>query len=251
VSEGPVARLRAAALALGKAARAERIEANGPLGRWVEAQHHALMAQADAAEHQEQLVTHTLEGFHKVAKEKLAQCTELVQTARVTLATADRAKELAEVRAQQATSEMIERVAPLVVEGVREAVVIRERRYNRNVEMRRVLSYGGLALGLVLAGNIWRGSYYAADDGEVASRARVAIQHCRDTSKWVDPRNQATLCFLADFLPPEPAPVAPAPAPAPALAPAAGPTPDSAPGSLWDSRTWRFIHPGEPVKFRD
>lgn len=164
VSEGSVARLRAAAPALSKAARAERVEANGPLIPWVEAQHHALMAQADAAEHQEQLITHTLEGFHKVAKQDLAQCTELVQAARVTLATADQAKAVAEVRAQQATSEMIERVASPVVAGVRDAVVIRERRHNRNVEMKRVFTYGGLALGLVLAGNIWRGSYYSADD---------------------------------------------------------------------------------------
>lgn len=247
VSEGPVARLRAAAMALGKAARAERIEADGPLGPWVEAQHHALMAQADAAEHQEQLITHTLEGFHRVAKQDLAQCTELVQAARVTLATADRAKVVAEVRAQQATSEMIERIAPLVVAGVRDAVVIRERRHNRNVEMKRVFTYGGLALGLVLAGNIWRGSYYSADDAEVAARARLAIQHCLDTSKWVDSEHRGKLCFLADFLAPEPAPAAPAKA----LAPVAGSAPDLAPSSLWDSKTWRFIHPGEPVKFHD
>lgn len=199
MSEGPIERLRASALALRRAARAEHIEADGPLGSWVEAQHHALMAQADVAEQQEQLITSVLEGISKAAQVELANCAALLQAARTMLATADQAKQVGEERTRQVASEMIKAVVPQVVQGVRDAVVLREVRFHRNVEVMRGVIYISVFIGFLLCGYSLRVYERWSDDGLIDD-VRRGIYHCKETSRWVD-QNQQKLCPLADFLP--------------------------------------------------
>lgn len=237
--EGPIARLRAAALKLRKAALVECIEPDGPLGAWVEAQDHALTAQADVAEHQERLITDVLGGADKAIGTRLGECKALAESTRAMLASVERAQVVLEIKTQRVMGEMIERLTPQLVEGVREAVVIRERRYNRKVETSRIAGVVAVALGLLLGGYIWGANRNPSDEQDrlVASRVRLAIQRCQDTSRWVDDAHQR-LCSLADFLPPVPSGI---------MSGGASAQPDSSSGSPG----LLMVHPGEPVRFHD
>lgn len=242
--EGPIARLRVAALRLRKAALAECIEPDGPLGAWVEAQDHALTAQADVAEHQERLVTDVLGGADKAIGTRLGECKALAEATRTMLASVERTQVVLDIKTQQVMGEMIERLTPQLVEGVRDAVIIREKRYNRKVETSRIAGVVAVALGLLVGGYVWGASGNPSGgqdqlDREVASRTKLAIQHCRDTARWLGDDHQP-LCSLTDFLPP----VLPGTAGGGASAP-----PASSSTSSSDSPGLLMVHPGEPVRF--
>ena len=80
----------------------------------------------------------------------------------------------AKVEAETVTLKTIQDLGPQILKGIREAVVIRERRYNRKVEWRRASLVAVAVLGLFLGGYSWR----AWQDGGNGSDALVrCLQH--------------------------------------------------------------------------
>jgi hypothetical protein len=103
-----------------------------------------------------------------------------------------------EIEKNQAVSGFLDSIVPDMVRGVRQALVIRERRYNHEAEWARAVGLGMLMLGLVLFGYGW-GTW---SDWGMASRVEnigAAIDRCQITSKWPDDKGKQ-LCELNDFL---------------------------------------------------
>jgi hypothetical protein len=97
-----------------------------------------------------------------------------------------------------AMTKLINSIVPEMVRGVREAVVIKERRYNHAVEWMRGLGIGALMLSLVLGGFIW-GTW--SDWGLTARIENIgsAIVRCQLTSHWADDKGKR-LCEVDDFV---------------------------------------------------
>jgi hypothetical protein len=97
-----------------------------------------------------------------------------------------------------AMTKLITSIVPEMVRGVREAVVIKERRYNHAVEWMRGLGIGALMLSLVLGGFVW-GTW--SDWGLTARIENIgsAIERCQLTSRWADDKGKR-LCEMDDFV---------------------------------------------------
>jgi hypothetical protein len=201
--------LRLMANLLRTAARRECIEPDGPLGAWVDAQYHALMANADVAEHQRWLVTELLARLKLVAEEELARQRVVTHETRIALEEARGAIESMQNQARGAierlefekekvTTQLIDRIVPDMIRGTRDALVIREHRHNRNVEWARAFGAGALMLGLMLFGYGW-GTW--SDWGMTSRIENIgrAIERCDLTSKWTDDSGHR-LCEMSDFV---------------------------------------------------
>ena len=103
-----------------------------------------------------------------------------------------------EVEKTKVTTQLIDRIVPDMIRGVKDALVIKERRRDRNMEWTRALGAGGIALALVVSGYVW-GTW---SDWGMASRIEsvgAAVERCQVTSKWADDKGQR-LCQMSDFL---------------------------------------------------
>lgn len=234
--EGPIARLRATARALRQAALAEGIEPDGLLGRWVEAQDQALMAQAAVAEHQELLVSEVLVGLERAGEAQLARLSSVLEAA-------ERTDRMLARKAEMVAREAIGAVAPRPVTGVAKAPMVRDPRLGDG--MRRGAVLASCALALLAAGYLFRMRQDRAALALAAWDGR-AIQRCADASPLADSQGNRA-CYLADLLPPgTPVP----PMPQILVPPSSPPAPPPAPApSRPSSSGFRMVRPGEPVRF--
>lgn len=199
MSAATTTRLREATQQLRAAARLEGIEPDGPLGAWTRAQEAILDGLADHAERLERLSTDVLGDFKEAAEAELARQRVVTYRAELALRSAQDARESVDVEKARVAGDMIKDVSPKIVEGIREAVVIRERRYNRGVELRRAALVGFTMIGLVVGGYMWR----LAQDWtaiEQLSQTQAGLQHCQDTSLYQD-KDGHRLCLMTDFIP--------------------------------------------------
>ncbi len=101
------------------------------------------------------------------------------------LGLARQAAHVLEAEKVRVTTEMVAKVAPQLVEGVRHALVIKEQRFNRNLEWRRAALMGAAIFALVIGGYTWR----TVQDWPLLSRVsyeNTALQRCLDTSNGQD-----------------------------------------------------------------
>lgn len=160
--------LRASAEDMEQAAWREGIDPSGPLGIWVTALRHALVHLADTSEKQSQGVAATITGAQRVIDSEVAKLRLANEVATRAMNEATAARSRAEVEAEKLTLKTISGLAPKILEEIRDAVVIRERRYNRKIEWRRASLAAIAVLGLFLGGYSWK----AWQDGD-ASEALV------------------------------------------------------------------------------
>ena len=243
MSAGPVQQLRHAVEDLTVAARRECIEPEGPLGAWVEAQRIMLTAMADVVAHQEGVVHRVGVEMKQVAAGELAKLNIALRTAEHVLLTARGAVNTLEAERMRVAAEMISSVAPQIVQGVRDAVVIREIRYNKSLQWKRAGSIATAMLMLMIGGYIWR-MVEDWSDSTIISIATTALERCHFRPTWKNAEGEV-LCPLADFealipyIPLWNAPVVQAPPPPPAAPP--------------QPSAWQFpgAPPNGPVKFHD
>ncbi|WP_159013275.1 hypothetical protein [Acidisoma sp. S159] len=94
-------------------------------------------------------------------------------------------------------TQLVKDILPDMTRGVREALVIKQRRYNHNLEFVRALCLGVLMVGLVVTGYVW-GTW---SDWGMAGRVEnigAAIERCQLTSHWEDDKGNR-LCEIRDF----------------------------------------------------
>ena len=89
---------------------------------------------------------------HEAAERELAQAREIRQAAEVSLRQARTALISLKVEQENLTVKMIKETLPLFAERLKDALVIRERRWNDDVKRRRFATAGLVVLGLVSGG---------------------------------------------------------------------------------------------------
>jgi hypothetical protein len=161
-----VTRLQAAAEVLIAVGRAEGIEPQGPLGQWLDAQAEALRALAEILGAQElrfEELMHNVNVAASAELEKLAAATALgndvVRAGEVALRQARTAQISLQVEKENLTAMMVKETLPLFVERLKEALIIRERRWNDDIKRRRLATAGLVTLGLVFGGyaaHVWQ-----------------------------------------------------------------------------------------------
>ena len=95
----------------------------------------------------------------EAAERELAQATEIRRAAEVSLRQARTALISLEVEQENLTVRMIKETLPLFAERLKDALVIRERRWNDDVKRRRFATAGLVVLGLVSGGygvHVWQ-----------------------------------------------------------------------------------------------
>ena len=158
--------LRTAAEGLIAVGRAEGIEPQGPLGQWLDAQAEALRALAEILGAQELRFEELIRNVNAAASaelEKLAAATalgtEVVRAGEVALRQARTAQISLQVEKENLTAMMAKETLPLFVERLKEALIIRERRWNDDVKRRSLATAGLVTLGLVFGGyaaHVWQ-----------------------------------------------------------------------------------------------
>ena len=96
---------------------------------------------------------------HEAAERELAQAREIRRAAEVSLRQARTALISLEVEQENLTVRMIKETLPLFAERLKDALVIRERRWNDDVKRRRFATAGLVVLGLVSGGyevHVWQ-----------------------------------------------------------------------------------------------
>lgn len=161
--------LRAAAEDMELAAWREGIDPTGPLGVWVTALRQSLVTLADISEKQSQGVAATIRATRSLVDAEISQLRAANEGAVRAMNEAGAALSRAKIETEKLTLKTIADLAPKILEEIRDAVVIRERRHNRIVEVRRACLVGATVLALFLGGYSWR----AWQDGNDASAALV------------------------------------------------------------------------------
>ena len=132
-----------------------------------------------------------------MAQESAEQQRKATAATQDALGLARQAAHVLEVEKVRVTTEMVAKVAPQLVEGVRHALVIKERRFNRNLEWKRAALTGAAIFALVIGGYTWR----TVQDWPLLSRVsyeNTALQRCLDTSTARTPEGHH-LCDMNDF----------------------------------------------------
>ncbi len=134
----------------------------------------------------------TMEMAERKAEAELAQLRAATQAADLAVRQAKLAQTSLEVQRETLVARMVETIAPQLAKGVKEWVVIRERRYNRNVEWARAAAVGSVVLSLIAGGYAWR----AIQD----SSATEALDRCL-AHPYADPASGKRFCELDSLLP--------------------------------------------------
>lgn len=161
--------LRASAEDMEQAAWREGIDPSGPLGVWVTALRRSLVNLADISEKQSQGVAAAIAATRQLVDAEIKQLREANKQAVHAMNEANAALSRAKIDAEKLTLKTIQDLGPQILKEIRDAVVIRERRYNRKVEWRRASVVAVTVLSLFLGGYSWR----AWQDGGNASDALV------------------------------------------------------------------------------
>lgn len=154
-----VAQLKASVERLMAEGRAEGIEPDGPLGRWLEAQAQSLSTLADILGGQSKKIDDTLSQISGVATEETERLRAAITAAKETTVQADRALQLARnlqlgaiTEQENVTIRMIDQTLPLFVERLQKVLVIREQRWNTDMKRRRYATAGAAVLTIFLTG---------------------------------------------------------------------------------------------------
>ena len=154
-----VEQVRAAADRLVADGRSEGIEPDGPLGRWLEGQAQALAGLAGLLDDQT-LRFEELIGSIKMAVDaelqKAAAATELanqaIKAGELSLRQARTAQIALEVERESLVLRMIRETLPLFADRLKQALVIREQRWNNDLRRRRYATAGAVVLAVFLGG---------------------------------------------------------------------------------------------------
>jgi hypothetical protein len=154
-----VAALRESVARLVEGARQDGIEPEGPLGRWLAAQAGALESLAFVLQSQTDRTEALLSGIDAAAKAELAKATAALEQGKKAIAQGEVV--LAQARAAQyhlhlsettLVTRLVNETIPLFAKQMKEALVIRERRWNQDKGRQRMALAGVAVLAVFLCG---------------------------------------------------------------------------------------------------
>jgi hypothetical protein len=154
-----VAALRESVARLIEGARRDGIEPEGPLGRWLAAQAGALHSLAFVLRGQGDRVDALLTGIDAAAKAELAKAAAALEQGKkaiaqgeIVLAQARAAQYHLHLSEQTLVSRLVNDTLPLFAQHMKEALVIRERRWNQDKGRQRMALAGVATLAVFLSG---------------------------------------------------------------------------------------------------
>jgi hypothetical protein len=154
-----VAALRESVARLIEGARRDGIEPEGPLGRWLAAQAGALHSLAFVLQGQGDRVDALLTGIDAAAKAELAKAAAALEQGKkaiaqgeIVLAQARAAQYHLHLSEQTLVSRLVNDTLPLFAQHMKEALVIRERRWNQDKGRQRMALAGVATLAVFLSG---------------------------------------------------------------------------------------------------
>ena len=191
--------LRAAAKAMEEAAWREGIDRTGPLGVFVTAMRHAILIMAEIVDRQARGIVGTIQDARAFTEGEVKKVRHISEMTSLALDQAKTAQAGSEVQRERVVGRFVESVAPQVVAAIGEAVVIRERDYNRRVQWGRAAAVGGLCLALVVGGSTW--GIWQTGQVTAGALALERIKRCQ-AAPIKDARTGTAFCVLQDLLPP-------------------------------------------------
>jgi hypothetical protein len=150
------------------------IDANGPLGVVLEVVGEGLMRLASLVQRCEEGVNRAVSDARAATEGDLNRLRAGVTAAEIALNQARTTHTILEVQRETLVSRMIGDIAPRIAAGLKDLLVIRERRFNRNVEWGRRAAVCAVAIALVLAGYVGRG-VQDSDATEALARCGKAV----------------------------------------------------------------------------
>ena len=183
--------VRASADDMGQAAWRMGLSPDEPLGIWVSCMRRTVVGLARLMERQVEATDAVLVGRRAVLDGEIAKGRSAGDAAALAMAEAQANLTRARVEAEKLTLKTIEELTPKILEEIRDAVVIREKRYNRRAEWRR---HGLTALAVIclaLGGYSWR-----AWQDHVATSA---LSRCAE--QQFEAADGKTYCALSALLP--------------------------------------------------
>jgi len=193
-----VEQLRAAADRLIADGRSEGIEPDGPLGRWLEGQAQALAGLAGLLDDQTLRFEELIGGIRTAADaelQKAVAATDLanqaIKAGELTLRQARTAQIALEVERESLVLRMIKETLPLFADRLKQALVIREQRWNEDIRRRRYVAAGAVTLAVFLGGyalRAWSESDRLAAFDRCLAHAQLAQGHfwCEVTAFQTD-----------------------------------------------------------------
>ena len=168
-----VEQIHAAVHRLTSAGRAEGIEADGPLGQWLDAQADALRVLADVVDGQDQRVGDLLGRIGAAADVQLLSLRETIEAANHVVRQGEFALRQARqvqagvvVEREHLVEKMVSETLPLFANKLREVLVIREKGWNAEARDRRFALAAAISIVLFLVG--YSVSWWQ-DSGQVAA----------------------------------------------------------------------------------
>jgi hypothetical protein len=153
---GAAPALRESVEEIGRAARREGIELDDPLGILLGAIGRSMLGLADITERLEKGTFTALADARSAAEVDLERLRAGVTAAGIALNQAKAAQSVLEVQRETLVSRMVGDIAPRIAASLKDLLVIRERRLNRNLQTRRYAVVGAVTLALVGGGDALR-----------------------------------------------------------------------------------------------
>jgi hypothetical protein len=154
-----VEQIHAAVDRLHEAGRAEGIEADGPLGQWLEAQADALLGLADVLQGQDGRVGDLLGRIETTAalefrnlRDAIDGANHVVRQGEFALRQARQMQMGVVVEREHLVQKMVDETLPMFAEKLNGALVIREEEWNAKVRDRRYAIAAGISVALILFG---------------------------------------------------------------------------------------------------
>jgi hypothetical protein len=173
-AENAAARLRAAAEELKESARRAGIESDSPLGVLMGGFAVAFGNEAAMFESWQAVALLAAVEMRKAGEVELERVRVAATAAQIALNQTKTAHATLEIQRETLVSRMVGDIAPRLAAGVKEWVVIRERRWNRNRETVRAAAIGAVVLTLVLGGYVGR-AVQDWDATQAASRCASVV----------------------------------------------------------------------------
>ncbi|UZO94694.1 hypothetical protein [Roseomonas mucosa] len=187
--------LRALAEDLEQAAWRMDINPEDPLGIWSIAMRRTVVGIANLVERQERGVESVIERSWVLVDKEVTALRVMGDTAALQIGEAQAALAKAKVDAEKLTLQTLHDLTPKIVGQIRDAVVIREKRYNRTMRWRQYALISAATVGLMVGGYSLR-AWQDLDDTSALARCAAATTKASDGSEY---------CALKSLLPQAPA----------------------------------------------
>jgi hypothetical protein len=146
------------------------------------------------AEHHDRTLHLTAFGMRDLGSSELQRQKLALKETHEALAIAKLASQNLKIEKESMATKMIEQIVPRLKDALGDAMIIRERRMNRDWMWRRIVGVAALMVALVIGGYCW-GAWSPWGSRSRMEAVAAAVHECQSHAKWHDDQGQP-LCEL-------------------------------------------------------